>query len=102
MTTEEALDFFEKHGSFCRCGDGRTFALEAFKSNVEPLRELVTLWGGAVYKPPPAAPYRYTWRLYGAKAISLWLTVIRESMPPTKVTRGDTKLSHCLKKFGEL
>lgn len=101
MNETEAIVFFQKHGSFCRTGNGRTFALEAFKTDPEPLHGLVSVWGGSVVKPPPAAPTRWTWRLYGKKAEALW-TTLRLQVDETKRARGDRKLSHCQKKFGEV
>jgi hypothetical protein len=98
MTEEEAIAFFERHGSFCRTGNGTTFALEAFKNNPEPLQELVAIWGGSVVKPPPAAPNRYTWRLYGKRARALWSS-LRLQVSEAKRERGDRKLSHCNERF---
>ena len=101
MTEEEAIAFFERHGSFCRTGNGTTFALEAFKTDPAPLHELVAIWGGSVVKPPPAAPRRWTWRLYGKKARNLWSTLRLQVSEPKRI-RGDRKLSHCATKFGEV
>lgn len=88
------VELFEAKGSFCRTGSGATFALEAFSSEQEKLRPLLEAWGGHIYSPPPAAPSRWTWRLYGKKALERyeWL---RPQISEAKRTRGDRKRAEC-------
>lgn len=92
------LEIFEKHGSFCRTGNGTTFALEAFSSKRDLLEDLVDEWGGSIVKPPPAAPSRWTWRLYGKAARELYQT-LRPLISEAKRERGDKKLKHCEHSF---
>jgi hypothetical protein len=92
------VEFFEAHGSFCRTGNGTTFAVEAFHRDPEQLRILQEAWGGHIYPPPPAAPSRWTWRVYGAAARELW-AVLRPQVSEAKRARGDRKLAHCAERF---
>lgn len=93
------LEIFEAHGSFCRTGSGTVFALEAFSADRSKLTPLQEAWGGSIYEPPPAAPSRLTWRLYGKRAEALW-SELREQVSEAKRIRGDRKLSHCQCRFG--
>jgi hypothetical protein len=88
------IGFFQAKGSYCRTGSGTTFALEAFCPHERPLRVLAQLAGGNVYSPPPAAPSRWTWRLYGEAAKCMY-TRMRPYITDELALRGDKKLAEC-------
>lgn len=95
------VQLFEKHGSFCRTGNGKTFALEAFHRDPDVLELLKVEWGGSIVKPPPAAPSRWTWRLYGKKAHALY-DLLRLEISEVKRMRGDRKREHCRAAFNSV
>lgn len=92
--TQEIIMLFQRYGSYCRTGAGYTFALEAFARTKETLQPFVDKVGGNIYPPPPAAPTRWTWRLYGDKAEKMYAE-LREHLSVDKRERGDNKLTEC-------
>lgn len=87
--------FFEAKGSYCKAGDKNdNFALEAFASRPDALEQLKFLVGGNVMAPPPAAPSRWTWRLYGEAARDLFWQ-LKPYLSEPIVARGEAKLAEC-------
>lgn len=99
MTEEEAVALFEKSGSYCRTGNGTTFCLEIFSTDQDDLTKVQQLWGGHVYKPSPASPKRWVWRLYG-KAAQVHYDILRPLISEGKQARGDRKRKMCEAKYG--
>lgn len=87
--------FFEAKGSFCRTGRKGIFALEAFSRHKEQIEMLADITGGHVIPPPPSAPTRWAWRLYGAEARDLY-SRLRPHLSDQNVIRGDRKLEMCV------
>jgi len=87
------IGYFQAKGSFCRTGDGR-FALEAFSIDPDALDIVQQIAGGMVMTPPPAAPTRWTWRLYGPAAKELW-EELKPFLSPRLQARGEEKLATC-------
>lgn len=99
--TEEEINFnfgklvglFEAKGSYCKTGaNSSCFALEMFATRKDLVEAIQQIAGGHVIKPPPAAPTRWTWRLYGTEAEDIYERM-RPFLSANLVERGDRKLS---------
>lgn len=86
--------YFVAKGSFCRTGQKGIFALEMMSPDGNTLQMIADLAGGNVYKPPPTAPTRWTWRLYGQDARDLY-DQMRPLLRLSQQERGDEMLAAC-------